>query len=58
MFFTHTLVGEHVSHLLTSGAKRAFARQCYTLVSMKHYVDPVYNVQLKSKIIYNLDCWC
>lgn len=54
---THILVGEHVSHLLTSGAE-GFARQCYTLVSMKHYVYPVNYVQLKSKIIWNMDWWC
>lgn len=32
-------------------SKEGFARQCYTLVSMKHYVYPVNYVQLNSKII-------
>ena len=35
-------------------SKDDFAHQCYTLVSMKHYVYPVNIVQLKSKIIYNM----
>lgn len=46
---THILVGEYVSHLLTSGAKRALPDQCYTLVSMKHYVHPVNYIRLKTK---------
>lgn len=46
---THILVGEYVSHLLTSGAKRALPDQCYTLVSMKHYVHPVNYIRLKPK---------
>lgn len=46
---THILVGEYVSHLLTSGAKRALPDQCYTLVSMKHYVHPVNDIRLKPK---------
>lgn len=39
-------------------SKEGLARQCYTLVSMKHYVYPVNKVQLKSKRIYDVGCWC
>ena len=46
----HVLVREYVSHLLTSGAE-GIAHQCYTLVSMKHYVHHVIIVKIKSKII-------
>lgn len=45
----HILVREYVSHLLTLGAE-GIAHQCYTLVSMKHYVHHVIIVKIKSKI--------
>lgn len=57
-FFSHILVGEYVS--LTSldlRSKEGFACHCHPLVSMKHYVYPVINVQLKWKIIESAGSW-
>lgn len=39
--------------------KRALPDQCYTLVSMKHYVHPVNYVRLKPKTVWKTDgCHC
>lgn len=39
--------------------KRALPDQCYTLVSMKHYVHPVNYVRLKPKTVWKTDdCNC